>query len=206
MHEITLAKDTKTVLDLISKQSFHTPFYLSGGTALALYLGHRESEDLNFFTESDFDPNKLLIEIEKIVKTSSTEISKNTLNCYIQGVKVQFLGYPYKLLSQTTSWNNINISSVKDIACTKLLTISARGSKKDFIDMYFILKKYSLEMLFKLLEKKYSKTSYNQVHILKSLAYFEDADLQPMPRMHTQITWDTVKEDIVKQLKLFKFS
>lgn len=206
MHEITLAKDTKTVLDLISKQSFHAPFYLSGGTALALYLGHRESEDLDFFTKSEFDPQKLLIEIERIIKTSGAEISENALNCYIQGVKVQFLGYPYKLLIQTTSWNGINISSVEDIACTKLLTISARGSKKDFIDMYFILKNYSLEMLFKLLEKKYPKTNYNQVHILKSLAYFEDADIQPMPRMHAQISWDEIKKEIAEKLKLFNFT
>lgn len=206
MHENTLAKDTKHVLELISKQAFLAPFYLSGGTALALYLGHRESEDLDFFTELDFDASKLLIEIEKVVKTSGTEISENTLNCYIQGVKVQFLGYPYKLINQTIGWHNINISSIEDIACTKLLTISARGSKKDFIDMHFILKKYSLDMLFELLEKKYPKTDYNQVHILKSLAYFVDADLLPMPRMHVQITWDEIKIAIIVKLKSFKFA
>jgi predicted nucleotidyltransferase component of viral defense system len=204
MHIKTLAPKTKAFLDQISGKSFLDQFYLSGGTALALHLGHRESEDLDFFTKSDFDPVKLQIELENITKLSSVEQDKGTLNCHAGDVQLQFLCYPYNLLNDTTAWNQIHVSSIEDIACTKLLTISSRGSKKDFIDMYFILKQYSLKELFNLLQKKYPKTDYNQIHILKSLVYFDDADNQGMPRMHIDLSWDTVKSSIVKTVKSFR--
>lgn len=206
MHIQTLAPKTKSLLDQIAGQSFLNSFYLSGGTALALYLGHRESEDLDFFTKNDFDPVKLQIELEQITKLSSVEQAKGTLNCHAGDVELQFLYYPYNLLHDPVVWNKINVSSAEDIACTKLLTIASRGSKKDFIDIYFILKKYSLKKLFNLLQKKYPKTDYNQIHILKSLVYFADADEQGMPRMHIDISWKNVKKNIVDTVKSFRIS
>lgn len=78
-------------------------------------------------------------------------------------------------------------------ACDKLRTIGIRGSKKDFIDLYFLLKRFSLEDLFKALKKKYSRVDYNQPHLLKSLVYFVNADSQPMPRMHQDVEWKEIK-------------
>jgi hypothetical protein len=95
-------------------------------------------------------------------------------------------------------------SSKLDIACTKLITISARGSKKDFIDIYFLLKEYPLSILFEKLALKYVNSGYNEAHILKSLVYFTDADAQPMPRMHQEVSWEKVKEEIIKITKDFK--
>lgn len=91
-----------------------------------------------------------------------------------------------------------------DIACDKLRTIGMRGSKKDFIDLYFILKQYSLEELFKQLDKKYRRSNYNLPHILKSLVYFVNADGQPMPRMHQEVGWEEIKQEVVKKVKGFK--
>ena len=91
-----------------------------------------------------------------------------------------------------------------DIACTKLITISARGSKKDFIDLYFLLKEYELQTLFEKLKVKYPKTDYNETHILKSLVYFVDADEQPWPRMHKDVSWEEIKEEIVSKVKNLK--
>lgn len=95
--------------------------------------------------------------------------------------------------------------SVIDIACTKLITISMRGSKKDFIDLYFILQQTTLQALFAKLDEKYVNVQYNYPHILKSLVYFNDADNQPMPRMHKDFSWENVKGSIVKQVKAFTF-
>jgi len=115
-----------------------------------------------------------------------------------------FLGYPYPLLEPTTNWENIKLSSLIDIACTKLQTVGMRGSKKDFVDLYFILKQYSLEELFKQLDKKYRRSNYNLPHILKSLVYFVNADGQPMPRMRQEVGWEEIKQEIVRKVKGFK--
>lgn len=206
MYIQTLAPNTKIVLTKIANQPFLSSFYLSGGTALALHLGHRESEDLDFFTQRDFDPIILQIQLEKKVNLSGIEQDLGTLNCYADDVKLQFLHYPYNLISSPTYWNNIQLSSIEDIACTKLLTISSRGSKKDFIDLHFILNKFTLNKLFALLKSKYHHIDYNEIHILKSLVYFADADIQVMPRMHSTITWDEVKNNIKETVKRYKIT
>ncbi len=89
-------------------------------------------------------------------------------------------------------------------ACDKLRTIGMRGSKKDFIDLYFLLKQPDLEKLFEKLKQKYRGADYNLTHILKSLVYFANADGQPMPRMHQQVGWEEIKQEIVRKVKGFK--
>lgn len=93
--------------------------------------------------------------------------------------------------------------AVSDIACTKLITISARGSQKDFIDLFFILQAYQLRELFELLKEKYPQTDYNLLHILKSLVFFEDADHQPSPKMHKKVSWPEIKKYISEKVKGF---
>lgn len=189
----------------LSDKRFLSNFYLSGGTALSLQLGHRESEDLDFFSTVDFEPESIRIGLEKIGNLSDAEIDVNTLNADLDQVKVQFLGYSYLMLEPLVDYEGIKLSSVLDIACTKLLTIGSRGSKKDFLDMYVILEKYTLQELIDQLSRKYPKTEYNLPHILKSLVYFVDAESQPMPRMHKMIEWEQVKrrmEEVVKAASL----
>lgn len=92
-----------------------------------------------------------------------------------------------------------------DIACTKLITVSARGSKKDFIDLFVLLEDFSLEQLFLKLDEKYEGVKYNHAHILKSLLHFEDAEQQPSPRMHRELSWDEVKRGIIQKVKKYGF-
>ncbi|MBI5123102.1 nucleotidyl transferase AbiEii/AbiGii toxin family protein [Candidatus Roizmanbacteria bacterium] len=201
----TVPQETQAVLDKIKTIPDIQNFYLSGGTALSLLLGHRESEDLDFFIKTPFQPQELQ---QKLLNTSNLEnvtLDEGTLNFFIDKVKLQFSYYPYNLLEDLIPWNGIHLSSVADIACTKLITISMWGSKKDFIDLYVILQQMTLKELFIKLEKKYTDVNYNYPHILKSLVYFEDADDQPMPRMHKDFSWDIIKEEIVKQVKAFTF-
>lgn len=202
----TLPVKTKKLLTWLQNENpiWLHDFYLTGGTALSLFLDHRESEDLDWFTENNFDPIKLQRKLEIFGKLEGTEISEGTLNTSLTGVKLQFLEYPYPLLKPTVDWQNIKLSPIIDIACTKLQTIGMRGSKKDFIDIYFLLQQFSFEELFKQLDKKYSKTNYNLPHILKSLIYFDNAETQPMPRMHKNITWEKIKKEIIKKIKVFK--
>lgn len=200
----TLPDSTLDLVNLfqLRRPAFLDEFYLSAGTALSLQIGHRESEDLDFFTQNSFKPDQLQSQLANYGDLKAVEFSKGTLNGFINGVKLQFIEYPYLVIEPYVEWDGIKLSSVLDIACTKLQTISSRGSKKDFIDLYFILDSYSLPDLFEYLEKKYQKISYNKLHILKSLVYFDDADGQPMPRMHKKTDWKEVKEFIATQVKI----
>jgi len=165
-----------------------------------LLLGHRESEDLDFFSQLEFNPELLQSKLIPFGKITNVEIEKNTLNLFFDEVKIQFLYYPYRLLKNTILYQNIPISSVIDIACTKLITISSRGSKKDFIDLFVILQKYTLRRLFENLDKKYQGIHYNHLHIIKSLAFFEDANIQPIPRLHIDTNWEEIKKVITQKV------
>lgn len=201
----TLPVKTNGLLTELQKNppAFLKNFYLSGGTALSLQIGHRESEDLDFFCEKDFDPRRVEIALRSFGDLKETELEKNTLNTYLKGVKLQFLGYPYRLIKPLINWQGINLSSVIDIACTKLQTVGMRGSKKDFIDIYFLLEIFSLKDLFDALEEKYPEVGYNTTHILKSLVYFEDAEDQPMPKMHKEADWKVIKAELIDSVKKY---
>jgi predicted nucleotidyltransferase component of viral defense system len=189
----------------VEKPEFLKSFYLSGGTALALQIGHRESEDLDFFSATNFEPEQLEVSLANFGELQETVLSENTLNTYLDSVKLQFLGYSYRLIEPLVDWGRLKLSSVVDIAATKLQTVSMRGNKKDFVDLFFLLERYSLGELFEFVNRKYSEANYNPVHILKSLTYFEDANNQPMPRMHKKVEWETVKREIVERVKRFQF-
>ena len=193
MYQNALLPATAQIIQKIRGAVFLQPFYLSGGTALALYFGHRESEDLDFFTYDTFDPQQLQSEVQKFGQLDSVEIADGTLNAFLDTVKLQFLHYPYQLLQPTNDWEGLSLSSIVDVACTKIITISMRGSKKDFVDLYFLLKHYSLQELFEKVNQKYQGVNYNRIHLAKSLVYFEDAEEQPMPRMLQRVKWEEVK-------------
>lgn len=197
----TVPPATKLVVQTIKNLPQLQDFYLSGGTALSLQLGHRESEDLDFFTKRPLNPLVLQQKLLQFGRLENVSIAENTLNLYLDSVKLQFLYYPYTLLEDFQKWENLRISSIIDIACTKLLTISSRGSKKDFIDLYCILQQFSLDALFIQLEEKYKNVEYNYPHILKSLVYFVDAEAQPMPKMHIPLAWEEVKKTITDRVK-----
>lgn len=198
---------TAQLLNLIQDRSpaFLSDFYLTGGTALSLLLSHRESEDLDWFSQKSFDPVKLQPRLETLGDLTKVELEENTLNAYLNGVKIQFLGYRYRLLEPLLVWGKIKISSPLDIACTKLQTIGIRGSKKDFIDLFWLLKRFSLEELFEKLKQKYPGVDYSQPHLLKSLVYFANADGQPMPRMHQKVSWEARKKELEKKVKTIRF-
>lgn len=203
----TLPPKTAELVNLIQTQqpNFLNEFYLSGGTPLSLQLGHRESEVLDFFTQNSFDPQMLQQKLLRLGELKDTELAEGTVNTFLNGVKLQFLEYPYPLIKPIVQWQTIRLSSVEDIACTKLQTIGMRGSKKDFIDLYFLLERHSLDELFSLMNEKYQNVDYNKTHIMKSLVYFNDAQQQPMPRIHQEVSWGGVKEKIIEAVKKIEF-
>jgi hypothetical protein len=203
----TLPANTAQLVEKINstRPEFLKSFYLSGGTGLSLQIGHRESEDLDFFCSETFNALHLEKEIAALGQLTNTELAAGTLNTYVDGVKLQFLEYQYPLLEPVSNWQGMQLSSILDIACTKLQTVSMRGSKKDFVDLHFLLDIYSLPELLEKAKSKYSAVDYNQAHILKSLVYFEDADAQPMPRMIKDVNWDVIKSRMITEVKNITF-
>lgn len=204
MCEEVIDTKTKRVLESLDKTEIIKDFYLAGGTALALQLGHRKSIDLDLFSKKDFSTEKLKVILSQIGKLKVYSEEKRTLNASINGVKISFLGYKYKMLFPLVEYGeNLKLASVQDIACMKIDAISSRGSKKDFIDLYFLLKKYSLKEILAFFDKKYKDIEYSQLHILKSLIYFQDAEQDPMPLMLKSADWDEVKKKLRKKVKEF---
>lgn len=194
MHPETLNKETSVVLNLL--KDLASDFYLAGGTALALELGHRISVDLDFFSVNEFSIQEIIDKLKTKGHLEITSRDKDTLNGSLNGVKISFFKYPYKLLFPTKKYNNVILADEKDIAAMKILAISDRGSKKDFVDLFILLKTYSFNNILEYFSEKYKDYNYNKLHILKSLVYFSDADLDPEPVYINPIDWKEVKKFI----------
>jgi predicted nucleotidyltransferase component of viral defense system len=205
MHPETINNQTKRVLEKIGKAELGNKFYLAGGTSLAIHLGHRISIDLDWFSGKNFSNRDIKEKLSALGAFSLISEEDGTVHGTLDDVKVSFLRYKYGLLFPLIKFEGIQLADERDIAAMKIDAISSRGSKKDFIDIYFLLKKYSLADLLGFFEKKYSGISYNRLHLLKSLSYFTDAERQPMPTMIKPIEWETVKKYLSEQSQfLFK--
>lgn len=193
MFEKAIDPKTRQVLGKLRDIRVLDRFYLAGGTALSLILGHRKSVDLDFFS-ANFPKAEILFAKLKHLNPKVINQDKGTLDLYIYGVKVSFLEYNYPLIGDFLEFDGVRIASLADIACMKLSAISSRGSKKDFIDIYFILKKESLDKILSLFKKKFEGVDYQMAHILKSLVYFEEADKDPDPVFLAPFDWEEAKK------------
>jgi hypothetical protein len=173
---------------------------LVGGTALALQIGHRKSVDLDFFGELDFEIQELTDEIKKIAEITILSESKNIHVYLINGIKVDFVNYGYSWIDDVVAEKNILLASVKDIAAMKINAIIGRGTKKDFVDIAFLLQKFSLKEILDFYSLKYNDGSIFTA--LKSLAYFNDAENDIMPDMLIKKSWKQIKKEIMLAQKV----
>jgi len=187
----------KTTLGLIkaiqSVPEFKT-LKLVGGTNLALQIGHRKSVDIDLFGNLEIDSTLIVKKLKKIGDLKVISLSKTINIFFLNNIKVDIVNYPYKWLNNPIIFDKINLASLNDIAAMKLSAITNRGSKKDFIDLFFLLKKRSLKQMLFLYLQKYSEG--NEFLVLKSLGYFDDADQEPMPFMFEKTEWSEVKNKI----------
>jgi len=163
-------------------KNFKRDFYLAGGTALALQIGHRDSIDFDFFGPENIDTKQLFAEISEIFKNRKilkTQEEKNTLTVFIDNdIKLSFFGYKYKLLNNTIEDDNLRLASIEDIACMKLSAITSRASNKDYIDLYYILQDKKLKDLLEKASEKFPDLDASL--ILKSVVYFADIENEPI--------------------------
>lgn len=182
-----------------------TDFYLAGGTGLALHIGHRLSNDLDFFTPNEVVPENL---IDAIRPTRILVVQKGTLHCEWNRVKISFLQYAPPLLRPIIPWEGMKLAHTDDLAAEKLKAIAQRGSKKDFFDLYALSKMgYEIETICQLFWKRFSNYGANAYHVIKSLIFFEDAEHEPDPIVRwpdPDFTWREIKAYFVHHLDAFE--
>lgn len=204
-HDEVLPSGSTEILSELYNNISLSQFYLAGGTGLALLLGHRHSHDFDFFTSELFNEDALLQKTKVLKELSNVSKDEQTLHINLKGIKISFLGYTYPLIFPIKKYEpesgiSVNIADERDIACMKISAISSRGTKRDFVDLYMAAKFFNLSDLMKFFIKKFSLTPYNNIHILKSLTYFEDAEAEPMPDMLITLSWDDVKKFFISEV------
>ena len=171
---------------------------LVGGTALALQLGHRKSIDLDFFGTVDCEAEYLRESIAGIASLTILKESPHIHIYIVDGIKVDIVNYKYPWLDDVVLEQGLRLASVSDIAAMKITASIGRGTKKDFIDIAFLLHHFSLEEILHFYAAKYNDSSVFMA--MKSLAYFDDAEADPMPDMFVNQSWQQVKAYILSKI------
>lgn len=175
------------------------PFYLVGGTALALQIGHRKSIDLDLFCDVDHDQDEIL----KSLPSPKEEFGRGKvfLGLYVQEVKCDFVRFMFPRIEELVIEEEVRMASPLEIAGMKLWAITRRGAKKDFIDLYYLMKQFSLEEMMAFFRKKFP--SIEPFMVIRSLTYFIDAEEEVDPEMFEDISWEEMREDIKQKVEAF---
>ncbi len=200
MHYEALDEKRQALLPALG--AFKKDFYLAGGTALALQIGHRVSVDFDFFTEKDFETGDLYERVQKVFgPVPRTQESSGTLAIVVRdNVRVSFIRYRYPLLDTCVDTEYLRLASVSDIGCMKLGAIVSRAELKDYVDLFFILKHFPLVELLIGLSRKIPSLDQNLV--LKALVSFGDVPTEPINFIKgNEITSDEMRSSIVTSVK-----
>lgn len=195
LHYKSVSAELLELLEFIMNQREFNEFNLVGGTSLALQMGHRISIDIDLFGASEIDEDLFLEVLKKIGTVQVIKKSKNILICSVNGIKVDFVNYQYRLLESPRLEENIRLVKKKDIAAMKVNAIAGRGSIKDFIDVYFLLNEFSINEMIGFYLQKYPDGS--EFMVRKSLTYFDDADNEVAPIFFHDISWSEIKKTIL---------
>ena len=195
-------KDRYKLLKKISEIISLDNYYMIGGTALSLQLGLRESYDFDFCVKSEFNNEILLNELKSIGTIEVMQNQKGTCDVLLNGVQVSFFYYPNKVLKDfviADEMSKLKIASILDIAIMKIVAIGGRGAKKDFFDLYNIIKKcdVTIDELVNGLIQKYGE-GVNYVNIIMGLSYFEDAEDEILPNSFVDCKWEDIKKFFIK--------
>ena len=206
MFSETISSGHSGLLEIISKaKDINDNFYLAGGTALALQLGHRKSFDLDFFSHDDFNVDDMAFNLSKNLGATINSTGDNTLYATIDNIKTFFISFKYKILKDFVKFSNVKLASFEDIACMKCSAISQRAEKKDFYDLYEILKRLQPIELRNLLTEKFDSNGFNPYYMALTFFYFDEVEKSPEPISLNGTTWKIVKNYLIKnQSKILK--
>lgn len=197
----TVDPGTLDLLKKISSQPTFLKHRLVGGTSLALQFGHRLSIDLDFFSSEQIDYEEILLNVKSFGKVEVISRSKFINSFFINDVKVDFVSLPYLWIDDPIIYDSIRLASIKDIAAMKLAAITNRGSKKDFIDIALLIGQLGLDQMLRFYNQKYPDGM--DMMVLRSLVYFEDAEVQADPVMLGPYDWGNIKKLILDETKKY---
>ncbi|MBP7828886.1 MAG: nucleotidyl transferase AbiEii/AbiGii toxin family protein [Kiritimatiellae bacterium] len=202
MHEKVLPAHSLAVLTSLEQDPAPEwrGWILAGGTGLAIQKGHRRSDDFDFFRTDRMDARRLHRALSKHGRYETLQEADDTLTILTRKTKLSFFCVRDPFLFKAQPYRFFKLADPRDIALMKLAAISGRGSRKDFVDLYTILRgPPDLAEYFKLLPRKYGESRINTYHILKSLTYFADAEREPPPRMLEPFNWKECKAFFVRE-------
>lgn len=205
MHLEALKSEQKEIFEKLEK---FPEFYLVGGTALALQIGHRISVDFDLFSKKDISMT-LLPKVKRIFEGSKIRNLINhseQLSVMINNIKIDFVKYKFPLILKPVEFEGVKILQIPEIAAAKAYTLNRRGTLKDYVDLYFILKeKHStFEQIKKIAEKKY-KEEFNVRLFLEQLVYLDDVKKMDIQFLKKTVSKEEIKnffQNEVKKIKL----
>ena len=204
MHQKVLPQGSHRVLEILKGCPGLSSWVLAGGTGLALQVGHRVSEDFDFFCAGA--PVSPVPGVERFLagkgRLQIHRQEEDTLVCGFLGVKLSFFSVPDPFLFDPVPFPPLALADLRDIGVMKIVAIANRGCRKDFLDLYKILRgDLPLERYLALLDRKYPRKALNHYQFLKSLVYFADAEKEPLPTLLEPIRWSEVKSFFVREAR-----
>lgn len=179
---------------------------LAGGTALALNIGHRVSDNLDFYTDTFFNVGSVVSDIRKTGRHFNIISEEDGyLFAEVDGIKFSLREYDYSFIQEAISFEGIPIADVLDIVTMKLFAVSHNGTKGDYVDIYFVLKSVPFSDIAEHMVKRFGKERVNAIDIGRSLVDFSGADYNPEPRYMKgcKVSWDEVKGFLKRESKHF---
>lgn len=198
----TIRPDTLELLKRLMAEPLFAGTRLVGGTALALQFGHRSSIDLDLFGTIEEDTDLTTEVLERIGPTIPGKCTAKIKTYRLCGVKTDFVSYDrYPWIDAPVIEDGLRLASPKDIAAMKVNAVQGRGTRKDFVDMYFLIQHYGLDQVMQWYKAKYPE--YSEYRAMLSLTYFEDAEQQPMPYMFVDVSWEEMKRRILASVEAY---
>ena len=205
MHEEAL---TKRAAILFPRFARFKKFYLVGGTALSLQIGHRLSVDFDFFS-SDELPSNLLQQIKRVfsgVPVSVTYRAPEQLNVLIGNIKTTFFHFEYPMVDPLVEYRGVLLASVQEIAAMKAFAVGKRLAYKDYVDWYFLLKEKYAELsdVISFCQKKFGN-DFNDRLFLGQLVSFEDIPSQKIDFLRSEVDRAIIEKFLRAAVRNYKF-
>jgi predicted nucleotidyltransferase component of viral defense system len=196
----TISAEMRDILRHFGRSKIAEKFYLAGGTALALQMGHRHSIDLDFFSPSEDIPG-IRPQLDSALEGILADSAWGNLVYLVKNVRVGFYGYGFALVAPPAKAENILIASIEDIALMKLDALLSRASRKDFYDLFFIAQIISLTTIFQKAPQKYPSVRDFEAQTVKRLVYFENAEQESDPLLLKPVAWEDVKQFFIEEAR-----
>ncbi len=199
----TITENMRLVLSGFTQSELGNQFYLAGGTALSLQIGHRLSVDLDFFSPTEDIPD-IRARLERALAPLDATLADSSWGNLVylaKNIRVGFYGYGYTLVAPIIETKEARLASIEDIALMKLDALLSRSTRKDFYDLYFISHSIPLRQILDKAPQKYPYVRDFEAQTVKRLVYFENAEAEADPSMLQHVDWQAVKEYFINQAR-----